>query len=82
MRGTQAAARAQLIRARNVDDLSDANYRHNTTFCVRPHCQSVTAIRGHVGDVSRDITGCPAVSVRDTGSASCMRSEAPWHSNV
>jgi hypothetical protein len=34
MRETRAAARAQLIRASNLEDLSDANYRQKVFFCL------------------------------------------------
>jgi hypothetical protein len=34
MRETRAAARAQLIRASNLEDLSDANYRQNKSNCL------------------------------------------------
>jgi hypothetical protein len=48
MRETQAAARAQLIRASTLEDLSDATYRQKVPYCVRPHCQSATVVRGQL----------------------------------
>jgi len=38
MRETRAAARAQLICARNLEDLSDANYRQNVSTCLVTDC--------------------------------------------
>jgi len=48
MRETRAAARAQLIRASNLEDLSDANYRQNVPIRVSGHSQDATAIRGQI----------------------------------
>jgi len=38
MREIKAAARAQLIRASNLEDLSDANYRQNVSNCLITDC--------------------------------------------
>ena len=38
MHETRAATRAQLIRASNLEDLSDANYRQNVSNCLITDC--------------------------------------------
>ena len=38
MHETRAAARAQLIRASNLEDLSDTNYRQNVSNCLITEC--------------------------------------------
>jgi hypothetical protein len=45
MRETRAAARAQLIRASNLEDLSDANYRQNVPYCLVLVLGAMTTLR-------------------------------------
>jgi hypothetical protein len=68
MRETRAAARAQLIRASNLEDLSDANYRQNVSTCLITDCvASISLGIMQIGDCQHETKGYAGAIVGVTG---------------